>query len=101
MDLNTSIHTKVNIYTVTRTLNEVNRWKYHKDLWRPVWATIQIRNIASIQQKLLFTLLWMPNFPQKFQVEYEGKLYKPMQQPIIDKSSNIIIFHAIPLTEKE
>ena len=37
---------------------------------------------------------WKKDFPQKFRVKINGKIFMPTQSAIVDPSSDTVLFHA-------
>lgn len=86
---------RIAIQSIEKRLNENNVWQTKYNLWGSAWATMQMKNLASKEQKYLFIMQWMPNFPQNFQIICNDEIFKPTQAPMISRQHNMILFHAI------
>ena len=87
-------NTKVRIEKLEETLLENNTWKSEYVFWKDVWASIQLKNVTVNDARYLFIMKWKGDFPKKFRVIINGRIFMPTQKVVIDFQNDLIIFQA-------
>ena len=86
--------TKVRIEELQTTLSENNTWEENCVPWRDVWASIQLKSIGVTKSLYLFIVKWKGEFPKKFRVVFQDKIFIPTQEASFDYKNDLVIFHA-------
>lgn len=87
-------NTKVRIEELKTTLSENNTWESKYVPWRDVWASIQLKSVGVTQSLYLFIVKWKGQFPKKFRVVFQDKIFTPTQESSFDYKNDLVIFHA-------
>ncbi|MDR0968398.1 MAG: hypothetical protein LBL99_02040 [Holosporaceae bacterium] len=87
-------NTKVRIESVEKKLSDENLWVSEYKLWNEVWASISIKDISARRTLYLFAIKWRRDFPREFRVVIKDRIFTPTQQPIIEPSQDLVLFHA-------
>ena len=87
-------NTKIQIERLNEKLSDDNRWVSEYIFWKEMWASVTLKYISSKRVLYLFAIKWKKDFPQKFRVKINEKIFMPTQSAIVDPSSDTILFHA-------
>jgi hypothetical protein len=93
--------TKIKIEKLEEKLSEENCWISEYVFWKEVWASIFVKKTLSRHALHVFIIKWKHEFPQAFRVKIKNRIFIPVQDPIIDQSEDIIVFHAIDAKKRE
>lgn len=88
-------NTHIKIEKEVQELSDNNRWISHYILWKEMWASVMLKDISSRRVLYLFVVKWKDDFPQKFRVKINDKIFIPTQPAIADAADDSVIFHAI------
>jgi hypothetical protein len=88
-------NTKIQIEKLNEKLSDDNRWFSEYIFWKEMWASVSLKDISSKQALYLFAIKWKQDFPQKFRVKINEKIFMPTQSAIVDPANETILFHAI------
>ncbi len=87
-------NTKIQIERLNEKLSDDNRWISEYIFWKEMWASVTLKYISSKRVLYLFAIKWKNDFPQKFRIKINEKIFTPTQSAIVDPSSDTILFHA-------
>lgn len=88
-------NTKIQIEKLNEKLSDDNRWISEYVFWKEMWASVSLKDISSKRVLYLFAIKWKQDFPQKFRVKINEKIFIPTQSAIVDPANETILFHAI------
>lgn len=88
-------NTKIQIEKLNEKLSDDNRWISEYVFWKEIWASVSLKDISSKRASYLFTVKWKQDFPQKFRVKINEKVFMPTQSAIVDPENESILFHAV------
>ncbi|MBR1733961.1 MAG: hypothetical protein IJ730_00685 [Alphaproteobacteria bacterium] len=92
---NKVFNTKITIEKLNEKLSDDNRWISEYENWQETWASVSLKAITSKQALYLFIIKWKQDFPTKFRVKINEKIFMPTQPPIVNPANDTILFHAI------
>lgn len=87
-------NTRIKIEKEINELSEDNRWISKYVLWKEVWASVMLKDISSRRTLYLFVVKWKDDFPQKFRVNINDKMFIPTQPAVANPADDTILFHA-------
>ena len=88
-------NTKIQIEKQNEKLSDDNRWISEYVFWKEMWASISLKYISSKRTSYLFAIKWKQDFPQKFRVKINDKIFTPTQSAVVDPANDTILFHAV------
>lgn len=88
-------NTRIEIEKEVEELSEDNRWVSKYVLWKEMWASVTLKDVSSRRVLYLFIMKWKDNFPQKFRVKINNKIFTPTQSAVANAADDTILFHAI------
>ena len=88
-------NTKIHREKLNEKLSDDNRWLSEYISWKEMWASVLLKDISSKRALYLFAIKWKQDFPQKFRVKINEKIFMPTQSAIVDPVNDTILFHAI------
>lgn len=87
-------NTKIKLEKLNEKLSDDNRWTSEYENWNEVWASVSLKDISSKRALYLFVIKWRQDFPTKFRVKINEKIFMPTQSAIVDPANDTILFHA-------
>lgn len=88
-------NTKITVEKTEDILSDDNRWIAEHTEWQKMWASVSLKDISAKRAIYLFAVRARSDFPKKFRIKINDKVFIPTQSAIKDPVNDVILFHAV------